>query len=182
VLHSIFSLILDTVAGLLAGVLLLRFWMQTVRVRAPMPIGQFVFQLTDWLVRPLRRAIPGVAGFDWATLLAACLVALLATSLDAWVGGYLTVNLVLLLTLQKLLTWIVYGLIALLILGAIFSWVNPQAPLAPFVDALTDPILRPLRRVIPMAGPIDLTPLVALVLLQIALHLVRNMLGLMALG
>jgi uncharacterized protein YggT (Ycf19 family) len=89
---------------------------------------------------------------------------------------------VLLLTVQKLLTWIVYGLIALLILGAIFSWVNPQAPLAPFVDALTDPILRPLRRVIPMAGPIDLTPLIALVLLQIALHLVRNMLGLLALG
>ena len=174
-LHNIFTLIIDTIAGILAGVLLLRFWMQTARVRGPSSVSQFVFQLTDWLVRPLRRVIPGVGGIDWATLLAAFLVVLLASVLKAAVGGYFAIGLVLVLALQTMLTWMIYGLIALLILGAVFSWINPHAPLAPFVGALTDPLLRPLRRVIPMAGPIDLTPLVAIVLLQIALYLVRHL-------
>jgi YggT family protein len=62
VLDSIFTLIIDTVAIVLAGALLLRFWMQAVRVRPPMEIAQFAYQLTDWLVRPLRRILPGAGG------------------------------------------------------------------------------------------------------------------------
>ena len=54
-LHSIFTMIVNAVASILAGVLLLRFWMQVVRVRPPQSVGQFVYQLSDWLVLPLRR-------------------------------------------------------------------------------------------------------------------------------
>jgi YggT family protein len=54
--------------------------------------------------------------------------------------------------------------------------VNPHAPLAPFVHALNDPLMRPLRRIIPLIGNIDLTPLVALILLRIALQLVSELL------
>ena len=63
-LHSIFTLIVDTVASVLAGVLLLRFWMQVVRVRPPSSLAQFTFQLTDWLVRPLRRVLPGIGNLS----------------------------------------------------------------------------------------------------------------------
>jgi YggT family protein len=52
----------------------------------------------------------------------------------------------------------------------VFSWVNPQAPLAPFVNALNEPILMPIRRVIPLIGNMDLSPLVALVLLRIGVQ------------
>jgi uncharacterized protein YggT (Ycf19 family) len=58
--------------------------------------------------------------------------------------------------------WIIYGFMGLLILEVIFSWINPDAPLAPFVRALNDPLLRPMRRVIPPVGGIDLSVLVAL--------------------
>jgi YggT family protein len=78
----------------------------------------------------------------------------------------------LLLSLLRLVEWTVYGLMGLIIIEAIFSWVNPHAPLAPFVRALNDPLMRPLRRVVPMIGNIDLTPLVAIVLLQIALRVI----------
>jgi YggT family protein len=61
---------------------------------------------------------------------------------------------------------------ALLVIEAIFSWVNPHAPLAPLVGALNDPLLRPLRRVVPPLGGLDLSMLVALILLQIAKYLV----------
>ena len=65
--------------------------------------------------------------------------------------------------------------VGLILIEAVFSWVNPDAPLAPFVRALTNPLLRPLRRIIPLIGNIDLSPLVALVLLQIALRVVSAM-------
>jgi YggT family protein len=83
---TILQLIVDTVAGVLGGVLLLRFWMQVIRVRPPASVAQFTFTLTDWLVRPLRRILPGVGGYDWASLIGAFLVVLLASSLFCWRG------------------------------------------------------------------------------------------------
>ena len=173
-LHSIFSLIIDTVAAVLGGVLLLRFWMQVVRIRPPSSIGQFTFQLSDWLVRPLRRVLPGVGGIDWASLIGAFVVAVLATVIDIWIVSQFSVQALLLLSVLRLLQWIFYGLMGFIFIEVIFSWVNPHAPLAPFVRALNEPLMRPLRRVIPLVGNIDLTPLVALVLLRIVLQVVTS--------
>jgi len=166
-------LVVDAIAAVLAGALLLRFWMQAVHVRPPLEIGQFVYQLTDWLVRPLRRFLPGAGGYDWASLIGAFLVALLATALEMWSGGVFLPKAVLLLALSRVCVWALYGLIGLLLIEVIFSWVNPHAPLAPFVRALNEPLMRPLRRVVPPFGAIDLTPLVALILLRIAIQLVN---------
>jgi YggT family protein len=163
---EILSLIVNAAATILGGALLLRFWMQAIRVRPPAPVAQFTSTLTDWLLRPLRRIVPGVGGYDWASLLAAFLVVLLATSVMLLAG--MPAEAMFLLALHRFLTWIIYGFIALLIIEAIFSWVNPHAPLAPFVRALNDPLLRPIRRVVPLLGGLDLSLLVALILLQIA--------------
>ncbi|GAC1407245.1 MAG: YggT family protein [Burkholderiaceae bacterium] len=171
-LYSIFTLIIDTVASVLGGVLLLRFWMQMIRVRPPNAVGQFTFQLSDWLVQPLRRLVPGVGGYDWASLLGAFLVVLIVQSVNLWLANSLTLQNVLVFSLLRLVEWMLYGLMGLILIEAIFSWVNPHAPLAPFVRALSDPLLRPLRRMVPLIGNIDLSPLIALVLLQIALRLV----------
>ncbi|MFD2273687.1 YggT family protein [Undibacterium arcticum] len=160
---------------MLAGALLLRFWMQAIRVRPPLSVAQFVFQLSDWLVRPLRKLVPGFGGYDWASLLAAFMVAILAMVVDVWMMPLFSLQTVLLMAVLRVLQWIFYGFMGLLIIEAIFSWVNPHAPLAPFVRALNDPILRPLRRVIPLVGNIDLSPLVALILLRIALQLVSTL-------
>jgi YggT family protein len=173
VLYSIFTLIIDTVAGVLAGILLLRFWMQAIQVRPPSSIAQFMFKLTDWLVKPLRRLLPGVGGYDWASLVSAFLVALLAISAQAWMMSHFSLQTVLLLAVLQLLQWVLYGFMALILIEVIFSWVNPHAPLAPLVRALTDPLMRPLRRIVPLIGNIDLSPLVAFILLRIALYLVN---------
>jgi YggT family protein len=157
--------IVTTVATLLGGVLLLRFWMQAVRVRPPAQIAQFTFTLSDWLVRPLRRLVPGMGGYDWASLIGALLVIALATSVCFLIG--FTGEMVAITTLYRFLTWILYGLTALMLVEAVFSWVNPHAPLAPFVRALNDPVLRPLRRLVPPIGGLDMSMLVACVLFQI---------------
>ena len=167
----ILQLIVDTVATVLGAVLLLRFWMQAIRVRPPSSVAQFTFTLSDWLVKPLRRIVPGAGGYDWASLIAAFLVVLLATSIYLLAG--VSGEQVFLFALARFVKWIIYGFVALLIIEAIFSWVNPHAPLAPFVHALNDPLLRPIRRVVPPIGGLDLSVLVAVLLLQIVLYLVR---------
>jgi YggT family protein len=166
---TILQLIVDTAASVVGGVLLLRFWMQVIRVRPPASVAQFTFTLTDWLVRPLRRVLPGVGGYDWASLIGAFLVVLLASCVLLLAGA--SGQTVLLYALFRFLNWIIYGFMGLLIIEVIFSWINPHAPLAPFVHALNDPLLRPLRRLIPPVGGLDLSVLVALILLQIVKYL-----------
>lgn len=165
-LVTILKLIVDAIAVLLGSALLLRFWMQAIRVRPPAQVAQFTFQLSDWLVRPLRRVVPGMGGYDWASLIGAFLIVLLASSVFFLAGW--PVQLVLLVACERFLSWILYGFMALLVIEVIFSWINPHAPLAPFVRALNEPLLRPIRKVVPLIGNLDLSVLVALILLQIA--------------
>jgi len=175
-IYSVFNLIIDTVASVLAALLLLRFWMQTVRVRPPFSVGQFIFRLTDWLVLPLRRVLPGWGGLDWASLLSAILVALLSVAIELGVRSAFTGQTWLLLTLLTMIHWIAYGFIGLIVIEVIFSWVNPDAPLAPLVRALNDPLMRPLRRLIPPVAGVDLSPIVAFLLLRIVLFAADNLL------
>ena len=172
---SVLQFIVNIVAGLLGGVLLLRFWTNAIRVRLPDQIRQFVHTITDWLVLPLRRVVPGTRGYDWASLIGAFLVVLLASALLLLQGA--SGEVVLLYALHRFLNWILYGFMALLIIEAVFSWVNPNAPLAPFVHALNQPLLRPIRRVVPPIGGIDLSVLVALVLIQILLFVLGQVFG-----
>jgi YggT family protein len=171
VLYSIVGLIVDTIAGILGGILLLRFWMQAVRVRPPMSFAQFMFQSTDWLVKPLRRLLPGVGGYDWASLVGAFLIVMVAIALDLAMAVSFSPQALIVLSLLRLLQWALYGLMGLLLIEVIFSWVNPHAPLAPLVRAINEPLMRPLRRVIPPLGGIDFSPIVAFLLLRIALSL-----------
>jgi YggT family protein len=162
---SILQLIVDAAASVLGGVLLLRFWMQATRVRPPMQVAQFTYTLSDWLVKPLRRILPGVGGYDWASLIGAFLVVLAATALMALSGW--DAQTIFIGALYRFVNWIIYGFMALLIIEVIFSWVNPNAPLAPFVSALNYPLLRPIRRLIPPIGGIDFSVFFAFILLQI---------------
>jgi len=172
---SILQFIVDIVAGLLGGVLLLRFWTNAIRVRMPDQIRQFVHTITDWLVMPLRRVVPGTRGYDWASLIGAFLVVLVASTVLLLAGA--SGEMMLLYALHRFLNWILYGFMALLIIEAIFSWVNPNAPLAPFVHALNQPLLRPIRKVVKPIGGMDLSVLVALVVIQILLFVLRQVFG-----
>ena len=86
-LGNLFLTIIDTLGGLLSGVLLARFIMQWQRISFRNPLGQFVVATTDWLVLPLRRAIPGLGGLDLASLLPAWVVQVLVVFVALWVRG-----------------------------------------------------------------------------------------------
>lgn len=174
VVYSIFNLIIDTAATIVAGLLLFRFWMQAVRVRPPLSLGQFMFRLTDWLVLPLRRMLPSMGGYDWASLIGACLIMLASMAVQLGVRSAFAVQPWLLLTLLSLVHAIAYGFIGLIFLEVILSWVNPYAPIAPTVRALTDPLMRPFRRMLPPIGGIDLSPIVVFLVLRIVVFVAES--------
>ena len=172
------KLVVDVVFGLVTFAFLLRFLMQLLRAPFRNPLGQAVVALTDWLVVPLRKAIPGFAGVDWSSLLAAFLFQLLwLVALYALFGrGFaLTgagVLFVLAAALIELLRAAIWVLIVIVIAQAVLSWVAPDGPLAGLLNAMTFPFLRPFRRLVPpIGGTLDLTPLILIVLLQLVLIL-----------
>ncbi len=165
--YEMLNFVIETVAGIYAGFLLLRFWMQALKIRPPSALGQAIFQLTDRVVLPLRRLVPGFWGLDWASLIAAYLVAMLMYLFASLWAEHFNFPMLMVMAVYRVLQWIIYGLMALIIIEAILSFVNPHAPLAPIIRALNQPLLHPLRRFIPAVGGIDFSPLVALFLLQV---------------
>ena len=172
-LYQIVSLLLEVAAGLLAGVCLLRLYMQYQRIpmsaRSGNPMGKFIFALTDWLVLPLRKVVPAVGRWDMASLVAAFLVQLVQFCV-LWLltGMAASVVSVVVLAVFGLVRMAISGLTGLVIVYAILSWVQTQSYLADLLERLVMPVLIPIRRVVPLVGGIDLSPLVLLVLLQIA--------------
>jgi YggT family protein len=167
--------LLDVVFGLFTYALLLRFAMQLMRAPFRNPIGQAVVALTDWIVKPLRRILPGWKGLDWASLVATFLFQflwLLAYRLLFGGFSFAGVGLVFLLaaTFVALLKAMLWLLIIVVLVQAVLSWVAPDGPLAGLLNALTFPFLRPIRKVLPpIGGTLDLSALVVIVIAQLLL-------------
>lgn len=170
-LYQIASFLLDVVGGLLTGACLLRLYMQWQRVPFSNPVGGLVFALSDWLIMPLRRVIPPAGRWDVSSLVAAMLVQLVQYALlTLLLGAGSAWPWLPWLALFGLLRVAVSGLIGLLIVYAVLSWVQGgRSPLADVIARLCEPVLRPFRRVIPLMGGFDLSPLVALVALQVVM-------------
>lgn len=168
--------LLNTAFALIVYSALLRFIMQCMRAPFRNPLGQAVAAMTDWAIKPLRRFLPGFRGLDWASLLFACLMqwlwlAALAALGEAVFSGELAGMLAALAVVEliKAALWI---LIVAVFLQALLSWVAPDGPLAGVLNALTFRFLAPIRRAIPpLGGVLDLSPLIVIVLAQLALML-----------
>lgn len=170
--------LLDAVISFFCTLFLLRFMMQAMRVSFAGQLGHFVVSLTNWAVKPLRRIIPGLGGLDWSSVFAAYALQLLLTGVivglssrygEMDIGGL--VPGLLWFALRALLRLTVYIMIGALILQAVLSWINPYSPLSAPAQQLTSPLLDPIRRFVPFIGGIDLSPLIAILLLQVLLML-----------
>lgn len=179
-LTQIASLLLGTAASLLTLAFLARVWMQWARAPFRNPVGQFVVTFTNWAVLPLRRIIPGLFGIDLASVLAAwltqCVFLAIMASLTGFgvlaLGGLLAVMWGALLAVLKLFIYLLMGVV---ILAALMSWLTPYSPAAPLFNGLAAPLLAPVRRVLPVFGGLDLSPLVVILLLQVVLIVLDNL-------
>ena len=132
-------------------------------------MGGFVFALTDWIVLPLRKIIPSAGRWDLASVVAVFLLEVFQFSCLWLIGGlggsFVTIPILAAFGVVRLA---LSGMTGLIIVYAVLSWVQTNSVLSDVIERLCAPPLIPIRRVMPLVGGVDLSPLVLLVLLQIA--------------
>lgn len=179
-LYEIFAFLIQAVVTLVAGACLLRFAMHALGMSLRGPLGELVSALSDWLVMPLRRVAPPWPQRDMASLLAAWLL-----KLAQWAF--------LLLGAERWLVWPVVALLDVLKLGitvtfvviiaaVVFSWTGNRTWLADTVQRLAEPLFAPFRQLLPRMGGLDLSPIAALILLQVGNIVLRSLQGSLVAG
>lgn len=169
--------LVNTVFSLYILAVMLRFLLQWVRADFFNPISQFLLRITQPVLRPMRRFIPGVAGVDVSSLVLAIVLQALLIALLSLIA-YQTIDpvFIALRTPIELLGLIFNIYIFGIVIMAVLSWVNPDQhnPLQTLLFSLTEPVIRPLRQVIPPVGGVDLSPMAAIVLLYVLKMLVMR--------
>lgn len=177
-LISALIFLLDSIATAFVAVLLLRFHLQATRASYNNPLSQFSMTLTDFAVKPVRRVIPGLWGLDLATLTVAWLVEFLLISLVVVLSGRAAefglaltggVALAALMELVKIALWMV---ILLQFMLFIISLVNPYSPYMSLLNAMNRPFARPIQKVVPPIGNIDLSPMVIVLICSVLLQFI----------
>ncbi|NDL64220.1 YggT family protein [Acerihabitans arboris] len=151
-------------------VLLLRIWMQWTRCDFYNPFSQFIVKITQPVIKPLRRVIPSMGPIDTASLLLAFILATLKFPLEMLIqlGGvspdplYLLVGL---LTLVKSAGQLIFWVI---IIRSLMSWVSQgRSPMDQVLYQLSEPLMAPVRRIIPAMGGIDFSAMVVILILYV---------------
>ena len=175
--------LVQTLGSMYLLIVLLRFVLQWLRADFFNPVSQFVVRATQPLLKPLRRLIPGVGGFDLASLVLALLLQTLLSALMLTLSGAggLVVSL-----LPMLLLWSLIAVLALfakifffaLVASVILSWVaqGSHNPGVLLVNQLCEPLLSPIRRILPNLGGLDLSPIFAFIALNLFdMLVIRNL-------
>jgi YggT family protein len=163
------SYLLTTLIDLYVTAVLLRLLLQWVRADFYNPLCQFLVQITNPLLIPLRRVIPSIGRLDTASVLlmlaleivGVWLIALISQANLDWLA-------IIIFSVRKLLMALLWTWFFLIIAAVILSWVGSRwrHPVVPLVFQLTEPLLRPFKRIIPPMGGVDLSPLFAIILLR----------------
>lgn len=169
--------LIETAFGLFVVALLLRFYMQWVRAPYRNPLAEFLRALTDFIVRPARRVVPGLFGLDLATFVLAWLILLAEIFIvmrlrgEPDLDGGTAFGWLVLLALVVLVKVALFALLVIVVIQVVLSWLQPDGLWMPLLNSLTRPVLRPFQRRIPPVGNVDLSPLFALVVIQLLLML-----------
>jgi YggT family protein len=166
--------LISTLTDLYVTAILLRLLLQWVRADFYNPLSQFLVKVTNPVLVPTRRLVPSIGKLDTASVVVMLLLELLQLVLINLIGkteyGF---QFLFLFAVQKLLITFLLTYFVLIIARVIISWIanRSQHPLIPLVYQLTDPVLRPISKLLPPMGGIDLSPLFALIALRALLLL-----------
>jgi YggT family protein len=164
-----FSYLFTTLIDLYITAVLLRLLLQWARADFYNPLCQFLVQITNPLLVPLRRVIPSIGRLDTASILLMLMLEIAGVLLLTLLSpASLDWPAIVLFSIRKLLMTLLWTWFFLIIATVILSWVGSRwrHPVVPLVFQLTEPLLRPFRRVIPPMAGVDLSPLFALILLR----------------
>ncbi|GIU32298.1 membrane protein [Shewanella colwelliana] len=162
------SFLVSTVFDLYLMVVIIRIWLQLARADFYNPFSQFVVKATHPIVAPMRRVLPAIGGLDTASLVLALLVVVLKfVALSLIAGAAISIPTILLVSVVSVFKQAGVLLFWMLILRAILSWVSQgHNPIEMVMGQLTEPLLAPIRRILPPMGGLDLSLLVMMVILN----------------
>ncbi|MGI2168954.1 YggT family protein [Shewanella sp. MF05960] len=157
--------LINTVFDLYLMVVILRFWLQLAKADFYNPFSQFVVKATQPIVAPMRRVLPSIGSIDTSSILLALIVVIVKMLVLTFIAGagvdILTILLFSVVSVLKnagvLLFW-------MLLIRAILSWFNQgYNPVVMIMTQLTEPILAPVRKILPSLGGLDLSVLVVFI-------------------
>lgn len=168
------NFVILTLLQLYTSVLLLRVWMQCVRADFYNPFSQFIVKITQPIVRPLRSVIPSIGPIDTASVLLAYILILLGIIIPSYLSGTsIPFALMFPFAFIELLTAAGKMIFWLIIIRAILSWVSQgRNPIDHLLFQLTEPLMAPIRRVIPAMGGLDFSAMIVILVLY-ALNYLR---------
>jgi YggT family protein len=172
--------LISTLFSLYILAVMLRFLLGLVRADFYNPVSQFLVRITNPVLVPLRKVIPSFGKIDISAILLMIVLQVLSFTLIVLLrGGGVSVGAVILISLAELVSLAINVFFFAIIIQVILSWVNPGTyhPVTALLYSLTGPILRPIQQLIPPIAGIDLSPLFALIGLQVLRMLVMPLLG-----
>ncbi len=167
-LISALVFIVNALTSLYLLVLLLRFWLPWLRADFRNPLVQGILKLTSPVVVPLRRIVPSFGRLDTATILVAFIVQYLALLLILLIIGVsATFSTIAISVIAKLVLLSLNLFMFAIFVRIILSWISPGQynPATAIITTLTEPILRPVRRIIPPMGGFDISPIFIIIAL-----------------
>ncbi len=174
-IQNALSFIIETIVGLYLTVVILRFLFQLLQVDFRNPVSRFIITATNPPLKILRRYIPGMYGIDLSSVALILIIGLIKTGLLLTLSGYpFNIPGALMITIAEVLTTITWTLIIVILGSAILSWVAPvsQHPVVHLINSMSNPLIRPFRKILPPIQGIDLSPLLALLALNLIQRLV----------
>ena len=169
--NEILIYLVQTLFSLYLIAVMLRFLLQTVRADFYNPISQFLVKITAPLVNPLRRVVPGLGGLDLASLLLALIVQVISAALLFVLSGYGLPNpLSLLIWSAIALLWLLLNIYFFALIGMIIvSWIaaGSRHPAILLLYQVTEPVMAPLRKLLPAMGGLDFSPIFAFIIIQV---------------
>jgi YggT family protein len=167
--HQAFSYLIGTLIDLYVSAILLRLLLQWVRADFYNPMCQFLVKVTNPVLVPFRRLLPSIGPVDTASIVVMLLLQMFGVFLVTALGlATLTPLQIVVYSCIKLLMMLLLTYTVLIIVSVILSWFGGRArhPIGPLIYQLTEPVLRPFRKVIPPIAGIDLSPLFALIAIR----------------
>jgi len=171
--------LITTLISLYILAVMLRFLLGVVRADFYNPVSQFLVRITNPLLVPLRKVIPVVGKFDTAAIVLMLVLQLISVFIVISLRGASVSFLSLLLyTVGELFMLLINILLISIVVQVIMSWISPgtYSPVTSLLYSLTSPILRPIQRIIPPLSGIDLSPLFAMIGLQVVRMLIMPLL------
>ena len=169
------SYLISTIIGLYIIIVLLRFLLQMVRADFYNPLSQFIVKATSPVLKPMRRIIPGLFGVDIASLLLAYGLQVIENALlFAFKGISLNPLFLLWYSIGSLLTLLLYIYFFAILIQVIVSWVSPGTynPVTAIIHQISEPVMRPARKILPPFSGMDLSPILVFIGLNILLMLI----------